>query len=200
MKKQILNSTFAIVTFISFAAIDALAAGPFEKMSRMKEKPGEFYGYVRTITGDSEIGTVTFSQEGVGGGIGAAFHFNDYLSVNTELGGGSMDTTVIDTTGTIGSVDLSFFEWKVGMDYNILKTRLTPFLSPAIGLQSQSADVAGVSIQESVLTYGIGAGLRWDISERFLAKASYRMDWASFEDTTTSTRFDGFVIALGYKF
>lgn len=167
------------------------AAGAFDEMSRKETHPWELYAYGRTLSVD--IGAVKCT--GYGGGAGVGYTLTDHLSVNGEVGGGSLDAK--NANASIG-----FVETKFSLEYNILKTRLTPVL--AAGLGTLNYVTPGFTLEG--ITYGGGAGLRWDITDRLFAKALYRVDGVSilsvngFAANANSEVAQGFYASFGFKF
>lgn len=192
--------TYKVVSAVAalglLATVTSANAGLFEEYSRKNIHPGEFYGYFHTMDGDTDFDGTIITDKGNVFGIGFGINMSDYLNLNTELGIAKLDTT----SSLGGSADTDMFEWKVGLDYNILKYRLTPIVTGGFGVMSQSGSVGDVDWQETTFTYGVGAGVRWDISDRFVLKAVYRFDWTNFEGSAGATRYDSVWVSIGYKF
>ncbi len=68
------------------------------------------------------------------------------------------------------------------------------------GKWSLSGDVADVPLSETDLTFGVGAGVRWDISDRWYAKAVYRMNWTEFSGFDELTLVHGATVSVGFRF
>ena len=173
-----------------------VAAGPFDEMSRKATHPGEIYTYGRISMVDYNSGALTANGTGYTGGVGLGANLNDYINLNTEIGGGTLD---VDGTfrNTRGSGSAGVFETKVNLDWNIFKTRLTPVITGGFGLLNLSA--RGYSAW--AYTYGGGGGLRWDFTDRFFAKAIYRTDGVTDTNGGGDTLLvHGFTGSIGFKF
>jgi opacity protein-like surface antigen len=53
---------------------------------------------------------------------------------------------------------------------------------------------------EADLVWGIGGGVRWDISDRWFVKTIYRVNWTSLEKADNATRFNSIALGIGYVF
>lgn len=179
-------------------------AGPFDELSR--KGSSEIYGVGQYFTGWEKTtaldGSVSLNLDSTfGGGFGVAYDIIDNLALNTELLFASLDMDA-DAGGT--GVDSSswLFGWNIGLDYNILKTRLTPVISASGGVLIFGGDWGSTSssFAETDFTYGFGGGLRWDVTDHFHLKAIYKINWVNLQDSDDSTMFHTISIALGYRF
>ena len=96
-------------------------------------------------------------------GVGVGYNMIDQININADIEGGSIGAGLSDIT-----VSSSIFSGHLGLDYNILRTRLTPLLTVGGGLYY--LPVASTSLY----SVDLGAGLRWDINDRWFAKAVYQ--------------------------
>jgi opacity protein-like surface antigen len=188
--------TTAAALLVAATITSVRAASPFDEYSRKQLHPADVYGYFHSMNGTTDFSGGRLKDKGFVGGVGLGFNLSDYFNLNTEIGGGSVDTTL---EGAIGKIDTKVFEWKLGLDYNILKRRLTPMVSAEIGMMNQSGG-GDDGFSEATFTYGVGAGVRYDITDRIMAKVAYRLDWTNFKDSTSSTMYRGVFGSLGYKF
>ena len=97
------------------------------------------------------------------------YNFNHYLNLNLECGAGSLDARQTGGTAYSGMANL---------EYNILKSRFTPFLTVGAGFlayefRDQSRSFLNKVPQVDGVVGG-GAGLRWDVTDCFFVKAAYR--------------------------
>jgi opacity protein-like surface antigen len=104
-----------------------------------------------------------------GGTLGVGYNFNDYLNLNLEAGAGSLDARNAGGTAYSGMVNF---------EYNILKRCFTPFITVGAGFLGYEVKNQPVWFLSNVpqvdAVVGGGAGLRWDVTDRFFVKAAYR--------------------------
>lgn len=133
------------------------------------------------------------------GGLGIGYDLSNHftLGVNVQGGGGTIEASA-------GSASVSesatFLAAGTYLDWNILKSRLTPLVSANLGFLGLSGDVGDESASETDFTFGVGGGLRWDMSDRWFAKALYTANWMEFEGFDELTLVHGFSLFLGYRF
>ena len=190
----------SLLTVVAASAAD----GPFATASRANR--WEIYGFGDYLSGANTTkaaggGVELEFDKGFGGGVAFGYNINNHLNFNTEMGGGTIDLEARGFGNTIQG-DATTFKWNLNLDYNVLKTRLTPFLSGGVGLMHFSGDFGGSSSEfsETDLSWGAGGGLRWDISDRWFVKAQYRATWASLKDSDNTTLFHGASVGVGFKF
>lgn len=120
-------------------------------------------------------------------GVGVGYNVIDQINVNAYLAGGSIGAGV-------GNVDVStgLFSGQLGVDYNVLRTRLTPYLTAGAGFDY-------VPVASTMLyTLDVGVGCRWDFNDRWFAKAAYEPTLAMHE---IGGVFDNvFSLSVGMKF
>lgn len=166
----------------------------------------EIYGLVQFMGGDTargEQGVTVELDDTVAGGFGGGYNFSDYLNLNSTLWFSSADYKESES-GTIPggwyslevTGDASLFGWDVNLDYNILKSRLTPMATVGIGLINVSP--SGFQ-SETEFSYNLGAGLRWDATDHLLVKVLYKPTWTDLEHTSTF-QFDGVSVSIGFIF
>jgi len=141
------------------------------------------------------------------GGFGFGYNFNENLNVNTSFIFGSTDIEIKNLSGgMIGEGDTDFFLSNVNLDYNIMKDSFTPFVTGGIGYVKYDGNLKyngnpnSESIDSSDFSWNLGAGLRWDVSEKWLLKATYATNWTELDDADDTSRFWSVSLSLGYKF
>lgn len=149
---------FARVALI-FVATICQAASADEHFTRKDD--GELFLTGMYLNGDGfEAGS---------GGLGLSAHVNDYFALGLEgtIGGSEVD----------GENGLSY-AFLANVEYNILKSRFTPYLVASAGFVEFETHTGNFFLGETKETergaFGGGAGLRWNISEHFLIRGSYR--------------------------
>ena len=135
--------------------------------------------------------------------------------IATDFDGDQVADDSIDVAGTLDATNLQFFG-----QYNILAKRITPFVRGSFGWawvdsNIPSGPAEGVcwwdpwwgyvcdtwqpTFDDTSFSYGVGAGVRAELAERFFAEASYNILWIDFDKAGT-TDFDGFRLNLGWSF
>ena len=171
------------------------ATEPFSRQNR-----ADFYGvgqYLHQEDTEFAYGAFKLKLDDTGlGGIGGAFHFNDYISLRGELLLGPATfreefpggpTVNLGKDGYIQS-------GRLNVEYNIINRRLTPFLNAGIGYQYISVDnyndfyYYSHYYSETDFTWNVGGGLRWNVTDHFFIKAAGGAQWLKYDgadDITT---------------
>lgn len=132
-------------------------------------------------------------DDSIVGGIGAGFNIGR-VNLNMDLLFGAADITSVNS-----KLDAKLFCFDANLDYNILKSSITPLLTAGIGSISFSdSNIMVEEFTETDFSYNFGAGLRWTIKKHYLIKGIYRATWTKIKDTDDSIMFDGISIFLGY--
>ena len=192
-------STIIILSLLAFVMTSSICSA----QAGSRSGKSEIYGILQTLGGwsDKESGTIlgeTVSLEyGLDDafiyGVGIGYNIDDHFNLNTDFAFGTQDVFAeFEAVGIVvkGKESATVFLWNVNLDYNILAEPLTPLVSAGIGYATYS----GSGATGSDFTYNIGGGGRWDISDNFFVKATYRMTW--FEDFDQ----DGIFVGIGYMF
>ena len=82
----------------------------------------------------------------------------------------------------------------IGLDCNILKKPLTPFISVGGGLH-YAPDAT-----DCLYSANLGFGLRWDINDRWFAKASYQPTLLMHQGVSGGILANVFFVGVGIKF
>lgn len=147
---------------------------------------------------DGEVAVETETTPVFGGGIG--LNLNDHINLNTETFLGKMDLTGSLARG--GSPDTNLdsmvWLWNVNLDYNILKSRLTPLVSGGVGFIMFDGTEAYVN--ETEFSYNLGVGGRWDITDRIALRVLYRWTWTTLTNADDPFLFDGAAASLIFMF
>jgi hypothetical protein len=95
-------------------------------------------------------------------GLGVGYNVIDQININASLAGGFIGAGV-------GGVDVAtgLFSGHLGLDYNILKTRMTPYLTAGGGLYYVPV------VSTTLSSVDVGIGCRWDFDDRCFAKVAY---------------------------
>ncbi len=189
----------AILFLLLLAALYTTAgAHEFERGGRF-----ELYGTYQHMNGDTitpyAFGSAVKFDNSSLYGLGFGFNFTDNFNLNTDFLFGTSDAE-INTFWGPATVDTELTLWNVNLDYNILKERLSPFISGGIGLFNTHADVWFDSIDDTDFSYNIGAGIRWDATDNLFIKAKYRWTYIEFDHSDDTPRFEGLSISIGWMF
>ena len=176
------------------------AASPFDEYSRRGKL--DVYSFGQYQSGDtarsSSLGVTLKLDSSYGGGIGVGYHFTDNLAVNTDLSIGSAGLTGT-AAGTTIRTDLTQIGANLGLEYNILKRRLTPLLTAGGGFVNLS-DVGGIGASETDFSYFVGGGVRWDINDHWFMKAVYKANFTELRNTDSSLLLHTLTLGIGYSF
>jgi hypothetical protein len=165
-----------------------------------------------------------------GGGIGGGFNFSDHLNLSLALDFGNAETEVTTEGGTMYSPNGNYSKygnsvktrdcftmaWDLTLDYNILKSRLTPVLEGGIGMRGiwdvprvkekyyygDRYDGPDSNPVDGFFNVSGGGGVRWDINSRWFAKAIYKVGYyvALNNDLDGNLFVHGAMLSIGYKF
>ena len=107
--------------------------------------------------------------------------------------------------------DLEAFTPRVGVNFNFLETDLTPYVTGGVGWSFIDTNIPDAPPQTACwwdpwfgyycgtfqstrsideLTYNVGAGLRWDVSQALSLRLSYEKRWLELGDATSTPDFD----------
>ena len=163
--------------------------------------------------------TVTMKMDDTGlGGIGFAYHFNDFLSIRSDLMFGPATLHTLGPDGTELSPSQSAFlqTGRFNLDYNMINRRLTPVLTAGIGYQylqietDQTYAVPGPHgwyyvtdsgyYYETDFTWNVGAGFRWNVTDNFFIKVMGGAQWLQYSGANNiTTQIEGFFV-IGWTF
>jgi len=165
---------------------------------------GELFGIFQYMGGDvAESGWVDVELEDAAlFGFGFGYNFNEYLNLNTDF--------LFGSTGINGNSGYYYFgevkenattvAWDVNMDWNVLDYTATPLVTGGAGFIHYDGGSGSLSFSETDFTYHVGAGVRWDITDRILFKLLYRFTWTKLQDTDSPVVLDGVGFTIGIKF
>lgn len=184
----------------SIGCLVATADEPFERGGKWFVTTGAQY-----LTSEStalEVDGVEAQialENGFTGGVGVGFDLSDHFTVGMDVGAGSA-TLNATARGTSVSESATLLAANTYLDWNILKSRFTPLLTANVGVLNLSGDVQGIGAGETDFTFGFGGGVRWDFSDRWFAKAVYRVNWTEFQGFEEMTLVHGVAVLLGIRF
>lgn len=199
MQKIVNRNSLLYVIFILLSLIMTSSicyAQNFKRKGRT-----EIFGLIQQMSGDTTTGLGMNMEVDsfTGFGFGSGYNFNENFNINFDIFFSSTDINAgvydISVTG-----DSSIWGLDFNLDYNILKTKITPIVTAGIGFINFSGDFQGFDFNETDFSYNLGIGSRFDITEHFLIKGLYRATWTKLEDTDKKIMLDGISLSLGYNF
>jgi opacity protein-like surface antigen len=184
------------IAMVLFLFVVACTICNGEEFSRKNK--GEFFVTVQTLgISDTEYPDNTYEFDNTNlYGLGFGFNLDDHFNINTDLLFGGTESVSSDGFEANDNI----CAWNLNLDYNILKSALTPCATGGIGFMSMTGDVEGVDYQESHFSYNLGAGVRWDITNALALKVMYRALWAEWEGADGASKFDGISASVLLKF
>ena len=167
-----------------------------------------------TYSGSSPFsGAVKLTLDDTGlGGVGAAYHFNDFLSIHGDFLVGPATFHIQDSSGQSVTLGNNGYiqSARVNLDYNIVNRRLTPFITGGIGYQymyvSQDYYYSGYGYyyynyyDELDFTWNVGAGIRWNITDNLFIKLTGGAQWLKYQDANNVTTQAEAFFAIGWTF
>jgi len=150
--------------------------------------------------------------------VGADFTWlsaNYKATIATDINGDQIPDASADLSGTLDATNLQFFG-----QYNILKSRVTPFLRASLGWTWVDSNIpSGAPVgtcwwdpwygyicgswqptfEDTEFAYGAAVGVRADVTDRFFLEGSYNVLWVDFNKADTPS-FDGFRVNVGWSF
>ena len=152
------------------------------------------------------------------GGVGMAYHFNDFLSIRSDFmfGGATLHTQGPDGTELAPAQSAFLQTGRVNLDYNMINRRLTPVLTAGIGyqyLEMESEETYYVQgyhgawyetqsnyYYETDFTWNVGAGFRWNVTDQLFIKVMGGAQWLQYSGAKNiSTQIEGFFV-IGWMF
>jgi len=155
---------------------------------------GHFAADDDTTAAESFFGSdvdVTFGDT-LGGGFGVGRNVNDYININGTLLFGSSEVEV-GVGSLTATEDVFVVAPDVNIDWNIMDTDVTPFVTAGAGLMFLFGD----ENDETEFSYGAGAGLRWDISHDAFMKVWYRAKWFELDEADDTFLLHTFNVGIG---
>jgi opacity protein-like surface antigen len=202
--KPLFSLVLVLICSSGFAA-DFSRAGTIEFGGVFKGFAGKTVdASIERRSGDLELDSI------FGGGINLGYHFSDHLNVNTDFVFSRADVS-FSGSGLDLEDDADFLAWMVNLDYYILPTRFTPFVTGGLGLLSLNNENDDdwfvfypqrreISLSEVNLLWNAGAGVRWDPIEHLYIKLAYRLNGTELEYSDEHTLLHSVILAIGYSF
>jgi len=170
----------------------------------------------RTDSGDVKVHVENSGM----GGFGAAYNFTDQLALRFDTRFGD---TVSRGTGlqTGGHSDVFLNDGRVNLEWNVLRSRVTPFVTGGIGFQYVEIELQNVDpvpvcywdpwygyycgyskpvFTETDFAWNVGAGLRWDVTDHLVLRAALDAGWVDYQHSKSVTGLLNGVFTIGWMF
>jgi opacity protein-like surface antigen len=165
-----------------------------------------------SFSSPNSFGAVNLKLEDTGmGGVGFAYHFNDYVSIHADLLFGPATFKVEDANGNsfeLGN-DSFLHSGRFNIDYNIINRRLTPFVTAGIGYQylyinqdyySNSGYYYYNYYDETDFTWNVAGGIRWNLVHNLFIKVYGGAQWLEYQNADHVTTQVEVAFAIGATF
>lgn len=204
-------------------ASDWNAAGTVQRQGRWEARGGALMANSADV--DFKGGTQAEIDGGLGFLFGIGYHYTDRLRFGSTFTFDQKDyeATVAGESGDSYAIKGSIDTMSLMLDvaYEFLTGPVTPFVVGSVGWSWVDTNVATsppeigcwwhpwwgyvcTSWQDTRtfdgLAYELGAGLRYDFSDRLAADGSYNIRWVDFDTAKDSPTFDGLRFNLIWKF
>jgi opacity protein-like surface antigen len=166
---------------------------------------------------DFDGGSFASLEDDIGLAVVFAYRFNSRLDLQFSLDWNTVDYDITVAPGSVGLLgfsakgDLESFTPRVALNFNILEGDFTPYVTGGVGWSFIDTNIPDAppetacwwdpwwgyycgtfqstrSIDE--LTYDLGAGLRWDVSDTIALKLAYERHWLDLSEATSTPGFD----------
>jgi opacity protein-like surface antigen len=200
-----------------------------EKFERAEKT--ELYGigqylHSEDITFKGPFGDTKFKMDDTGlGGLGVAYHFNDFLAVHADFMFGNVQFSGDAPLRSGGSFrieqDAFITTGRFNLDYNIINRRITPFVTAGLGYQYLETELKQLPpvttcwwdpwwgwvcasshpyVSELYFTWNAGAGVRWNITDEIFIKAMAGATWLQYSGASgITTQLEG-IFSIGVTF
>ena len=182
--------------------------------------------FTNSTDADFKGGTTADFESDTGFRLGLGYHLSENLEIGASLGFGQRDYEADIAGDEVGEIfrvkgDIDYTSFVVNGTFNFMSGPFSPFVTGGIGWSWVDTNIASeppqtgcwwdpwwgyvcTTFQETRtldgLTYQVGVGARYDFSDQFALKASYRIDWIDFDQAEGTPDFDGFELSVGWKF
>lgn len=191
--------------------------------------PGWEFGaeiiYQLEETVDFEGGSTVKLEDDPSISLAFAYRINDHLEAHFALDWTETDYDVnVRSNNPLvqvsGQGSLESFTPKFGLNFNLLKSAFTPYATANVGWAFIDTNIPDAPPQSvcwwdpwygyvcgayqstrtvDEFTYGVGAGLRWDITDSFTVKLGYNVQWLDLSRATSTPAQDQFRLGLWFR-
>ncbi len=225
-KRLLVGAMFALGSLLPSLAGIPWATAHFDRQGWTEVYGIGQYLHSDDITFDSPSGDTKIKMDDTGlGGFGIAYHFNNHFSVHGDLmfGGATFSGNVPTELGNTIHIkqDALLQTGRFNVDWNIINTRLTPFLTAGIGYQYLETELENAPpvgycwwdpwwgwvcyydhpyAWETDFTWNAGGGFRWNVTDHFVVKATAGATWLEYSGGHgITTQLEG-IFSIGWSF
>ena len=178
---------------------------PFEQQPYVRARQYELFAGFQYFKGDQvsnkELAQTAEIDDHFAGGFGIGYNFTEHWHYNFEIffGGSEMDLVA---GGVESELDIRTISFNVNVEYNLFDTRFTPLVSAGVGFFDTETDdkIGAFKLGENRVWYGVGAGARWDVSNKMFLKAVYRLRWTDLDRSDDFFDLQTINLYVGFKF
>jgi opacity protein-like surface antigen len=217
--------TLATLLALTATLLPALAQIPMATEGMTRKGMTEVYGIGQYLNSENINfngpfgGSIDTKMDDTGlGGFGVAFHFNDFFSIHGDFMFGpatfSANVPLLAGGTTFLKQDAFLQTGRFNLDYNIINRRLTPFVTGGIGYQYTEIEFQNVNFTywdpwygwtsghpyawQTDFTWNAGAGLRWNITDHLMVKATGGATWLEYGGSHGVTTQLEAIFAIGW--
>jgi opacity protein-like surface antigen len=166
---------------------------------------------------DFKGGSSAALEDDIGLALAFAYRLNSRLEITFGLDWSNVDYKVNVAPGTAGQLGFSghgnveAFTPRVGLNFNVLESDLTPYVSGSVGWSFIDTNIPDGPPQNACwwdpwygyicgqwqstrsiddLMYSAGVGVRWDLSSGISLRLGYEKRWVDIGEATSTPGFD----------
>jgi opacity protein-like surface antigen len=211
----------------AFAALSLLCS----PLALAERGPGWDYG-VDVVYQDSkdinfEGGSFASLEDDVGLALTFGYRFNERFELTFGLDWNTVDYDFEVASGSLGIAgfsgrgDLESWTPSIGLNVNILKGDLTPYVSGGVGWSFIDTNIPNAPPQTACwwdpwwgyycgtfqstrstdeMTYELGAGIRWDVSDTITLRFGYDKHWIDVSEATSTPGLDQLKLGIAGRY
>jgi opacity protein-like surface antigen len=202
--------------FITLAALSIL----WSAAANADRQPGWDFGGELIYQDSQDIsfngGSTASLEDDIGLALTFGYRFNSRFELTFGLDWNTVDYDINVAPGSgqlgfSGTGDLESFTPRVGVNFNVLEGDLTPYLTGSVGWSFIDTNVPDGPPQSACwwdpwwgyycgtwqdtrsideLAYGVGVGVRWDMSSTITLRFGYEKHWLDIGEATSTPDFD----------
>lgn len=228
MKHNLLPCLAIVAACFTAGAADAQSFGaskPGNRADHWEAYAGGRYIFSETV--DFKGGSTIDSDDDLGFAFGMGYNIDDHWLVGGELNWSNVDYKgVLKSASSPGATsklsgEYETFALSANLTYHFIDGPLTPYVSANLGYTWVDSNIADGPPQTGCwwdpwwgyicdtwvdtksaesLSYGLGAGVRWEFSRGGFLRASYNQRWLDFDEASGTPNFGGVFLDIGSKF
>jgi opacity protein-like surface antigen len=211
---------------VSFAALCVLCS----QAALAERQPGWDFGGDLVYQDSKDInfdgGSFANIEDDLGIALAFGYRFNERfeLTFGLDWNSADYDFQVISDPAILsfsGKGEIESFTPKIGLNVNILKGDLTPYISGGVGWAFIDTNIPDAPPQTTCwwdpwwgyycgtfqstrsideLTYDLGVGVRWDLSSTMTLRFGYTKHWLDIGEATSTPGFDQIRLGIAARY